>query len=87
MVLYCSITRLTLKINPRTNCSQTSHLPLHDFLRFVFAAVIALGLLIRYSSIPNLVSPIAAWIVFRLVTDHFGIVSVRRFYCDTKLRF
>ena len=59
---------------------NTSRVPLPDFVRFVFCAVAAVWLLLRRGS-SNPIPPVAAWIVFRVVTDYFGLVSVLKFLC------
>ena len=70
MVNFCSLS-LTLKDKYD---GDVSPVPLSDFVRFVFCAVAAVWLLLRHGS-SNLVPLVAAWVVFRLVTDYFGLVS------------
>ena len=74
---FCSI-KLTFGHN--LNLGNTSPVPLCDFLRFVFSAVAAIWLVLRFlreGSSLNPIPPIAAWIVFRFVTDYFGLVSLK----------
>lgn len=64
---------MTLKYKDKYD-GEASPVSLSDFLRFVFCAVVAVWLLLHRGS-SNLVPLVAAWVVFRLVTDYFGLVS------------
>jgi len=74
---------MNLRIN--IDHGNTSPVPLSDFLRFVFCAVAAVWVLLRLGS-SNPVPPVAAWIVFRVVADYFGLALTPKDSVDEFLR-
>ena len=82
MVNFCNF-RLTIRT--KIDYGNTSPVPLRDFLRFVYCAVAAIWLLFRRGNSPNPAPYVAAWIVFRVVTGYFGLVSVLRGSEDLRL--